>query len=94
MMQFTGKSSVALQQFEQDLAAFLLVRSEFAWLGFGWGGCDRAYARPPLLDSDFGRPMELCKESATGSGVFSREWTRATVSLDTNSNTANITMKR
>ena len=36
----------ALPWFQQDLAAFLLVRSEYAWLGYSWGGCNRKYTRP------------------------------------------------
>lgn len=36
----------ALPWFQQDLAAFLLIRSEYAWLGYSWGGCNRKYTRP------------------------------------------------
>ena len=85
----------SLPWFKQDLAAFLLVRSEFAWLGYSWRGCNQQYTRPAMLDADFGVPMDaVCKEvGGAGSGVFTRAWTKATVTLDTNSNTATITMK-
>ena len=93
----TGKVPVdgTLPWFEQDLAAFLLIRSEYAWLGYSWAGCDRQYVRPTMLDNDFGEPLggARCKETSEGSGIFSREWTNAHVSLDTNTNKATITMK-
>ena len=38
--------------------------------------------RPALLDRDFGVPLGLCAEAAPGSGVFSRDFTTVTVSLD------------
>ena len=61
-------------------------------LRYSWGGCNREYARPAMLDADFGVPEDkACKE--VDGGVFTREWSRATVSLDTNTNTATIKMK-
>ena len=87
-----GKAGSVLASFEQDLAAFLLIRSDYAWLGYSWGGCDRQYSRPAMLDEDFGVPTDaFCREVAPG--VFSREWTKASVSLDTNTNEATISMK-
>ena len=96
MMRFsspTGKVGPTLDSFEQDLAAFLLIRSDYAWLGYSWGGCNRQYSRPPMLDSDFGVPQDgqRCKETSTG--VFSREYTKSSIQLDTNTNKATITMK-
>ena len=35
-----------------------------------------------LTDQDYGEPTEVCHETATGSGVFVREWSKATVTLD------------
>ena len=85
----------ALPWFEQDLAAFLLVRSEYAWLGYSWGGCNRKYTRSAMLDADFGTPVDAprCGETMVGSGVFKREWSGASILLDTNSNKATITLK-
>eukprot|EP01052_Picozoa_sp_SAG31_P002371 SAG31_NODE_83_length_27039_cov_14.035746_27_plen_182_part_00 len=95
MMRFSspkGKPGPTLDSFEQDLAAFLLIRSDYAWLGYSWGGCDRQYSRPAMLDKDFGVPTDtFCRE--TKRGVFAREWTKATVVLDTNTNKATIAMK-
>jgi hypothetical protein len=70
-----------------------VIRSDYAWLGYSWGGCNREYSRPSMLDRDFGVPQDgqRCKETADG--VFSREWTKARVSLDTSTNKATITMK-
>ena len=70
---------------EQDIAAFLLARGPSALIGYGWWQCatmPNPFERPALLDADFGEPQGYCAETAPGSGVFSREWTRATVSLD------------
>ena len=96
MMRFsspTTKVGPTLGSFEQDLAAFLLIRSGYAWLGYSWAGCNRQYSRPPMLDSDFGVPQDgqRCKETETG--VFNREYTKASIQLDTNTNKATITMK-
>lgn len=47
-----------------------------------------------MLDVDFGVPVDArCSEATPGTGVFIREWTKATISLDTNTNTAVIKMK-
>ena len=77
---------------EQSLAAFLLVRGPYAWLGTGWLGCLRL---PPVagLGQDFGSPNGFCAETAPSSGVFTRDWSKATVQLDCNSFTATIKMK-
>ena len=78
----------------QDLATFLLVRGPFAWIGWGWVGCGQEglYARPPVLDVDFGVPVGGCHETGAGSQVFSRQWSNANVSLDCASWTGTIAM--
>ena len=77
-----GFTHANLTGFEQDLANFLLVRGEHAWLGTGWLGCDREYPRPALLELDPGVPVDMasCKEGPTG--VFTREYSGARVSMD------------
>jgi len=77
----------------QDIANFLLVRGPHAWLGHGWSGCSRVYEWPKELDADYGEPLGLCKETAPNSGVFTREWTKATVQTDCSTYTSSITMK-
>ena len=77
----------------QDITNFLLTRGPYALLGHGWLGCSRDYQVPDQLNWDFGEPTELCTETAKDSGIFSREWTKATVSMDCNSWTPTITMK-
>ena len=86
--------------FEQDLANFLLIRGPYAWLGHGWQGCDQpsadeggGYPFPPQLHTDFGTPLGLCAETKDGSGVFRREWSKATVEMDCNTGTPSIVMK-
>ena len=77
---------------EVDLANFLLVRGAYAWLGTGWIGCDN-YPAPPTFPHDFGEPLGLCGQSVPGSGVFVREWSRATVSMNCSSWQPSIVMK-
>ena len=82
----------------QDVASFLLVRGPYAWMGFSWMGCNteevHMYLRPEQLDVDYGVPKDTtCTETASGSGVFTREWSKASVTLDCNTWEANITMK-
>eukprot|EP01088_Endostelium_zonatum_P009664 TRINITY_DN2294_c0_g1_i1.p1 TRINITY_DN2294_c0_g1~~TRINITY_DN2294_c0_g1_i1.p1 ORF type:complete len:424 (+),score=76.26 TRINITY_DN2294_c0_g1_i1:67-1338(+) len=78
-----------LEQFEQDLANFLLIRGPYAALGHGWLGCSLKYERPAALDSDFGHPEGLCHE--VSNGVFRRKWTKATVEMNCNNWKATIT---
>ena len=78
---------------QQDLANFLLVRGAYAWLGHGWLGCSRDYVFPPELHGDYGVPGGLCAETASGSGIFVREWSKATVQMDCGSYTPTIRMK-
>ena len=39
------------------------------------------YGRPAALDGEYGEPVGQCREVGSG-GVFEREWTKATVTLD------------
>ena len=48
---------------------------------------------PFFMIRDYGEPTGLCAETAHGSLVFTRDWTRATVEMDCNSWTPSITMK-
>lgn len=67
----------------QDVANFLLVRGDFAVMGNGWLGCSNSYQYPSeLFDADYGEPLGLCRETAPGSEVFVREWSKATVQMD------------
>ena len=78
----------------QDIANFLLSRGNYAYLGHGWEGCSRVYEFPPELSADYGEPVdELCKETAPGSQVFVREWSKATIQMDCTSWTPTITLK-
>jgi hypothetical protein len=86
-----------------DLAVFLAARGNYSWLGYGWMGCGCGwefdgkmpcdiYQRPEGTDLDYGTPTALCSE--TDSGVFTREWTKASVSVDCNTYTSEIKMKK
>jgi hypothetical protein len=82
-----------LTDVEQDLANFLLVRGPYGWLGHGWKGCSRQYEFPKEFNQDVGEPLGICKETAPGSQVFTRKWTKATVQMNCSDWTAKITKK-
>eukprot|EP00037_Helgoeca_nana_P010376 m.91137 g.91137 ORF g.91137 m.91137 type:complete len:430 (-) comp20166_c0_seq1:237-1526(-) len=87
-------STSDIQFVMQDIANFLLVRGPYAWLGHGWSGCSKVYERPAALDADYGEPTDkICKETAPNSGIFTREWSKASVKMDCNTWTPTITMK-
>ena len=81
----------AINQVEEDVANFLLVRGDYAYLGNGWTKCSHGYELPPLLRQDFGAPLARAAEVAPG--VFRREWTKATVQMDCNTYIPTITTK-
>jgi hypothetical protein len=93
----TGRIFDPLPAFEQDLAAFLLLRGPHAWIGYAWNGCsfganpaggrqNQSFSFPDMLDSDYGVPVPLtggCTETVPGiSGIFTRTWSRAHVQFD------------
>ena len=57
------------------------------------GSNDTSYVRPVAWDRDYGEPLSLCAETSTGSGVFEREWSKATVSIDCKTDKTRIVMK-
>ena len=80
-----------------DIASFLLVRGAFAWIGYTWSQCwgwsghkGEYFLRLDEFDYDVGEPLELCRETAQGSGVWERRWSKATVSVDCSSMNATI----
>lgn len=91
----TGGSTADLSDIGPHVAAFLLLRGEHAWLSTGWSGCSVRYGwNEKWLDADYGLPAdEVCAETAPGSGVFRREWSKATVELDCNTWTPTATFK-
>merc|ERR1711862_808553 len=82
-----------LPDLKQDLSNFLLIRGPYAWLGHGWRGCSRTYLFPPEFNVDYGVPSGLCKETAPNSGIFTRDYSKATVKMDCNAWEGSITMK-
>ena len=69
---------------QRDLAAFLALRGPYAWLGSGWQGCSAAGPAPlpAELFLDYGVPLNNVSETAAGSGVFERRWSRALVRVN------------
>ena len=80
---------------DEDIANFLLVRGPYAYIGTGWSGCGRIFEYPASFTTygDIGAPSGLCAETAAGSGIFTRDYERATVQMDCASFTPSITFK-
>jgi len=87
------RTQIVPTQLKEDLANFLLVRGDYAFLGHGWLGCSKFYHFPDELNVDYGTPTGVCKETAEGSEVFVREWTKSKVQMDCKTYTPTITMK-
>ena len=88
-----GGGAIPLTAPVQDIASFLLIRGPHAFLGHGWLGCSREYELPEQINYDYGEPTGLCTETAPNSGVFTREWTKASIKMDCNTWTPTIDLK-
>ena len=84
-----------------SFATYLLGRGDYGFFGHTWQGCgspdvNQRTTYPPwhseLYDADWGVPLEGCRETATGSGVFERRWSKSYVSLDCSSLSVNLTL--
>ena len=91
------RPEVAISNATDLTAEFLLTRGEYAWLGYGWVGCtngEEQRPRPAAWDVDYGSPLGSCTETVpNASGVFRREWTKATVTWDCHTGHGAIAMK-
>jgi len=70
---------------DEVIASFLIARGPSAILNFptlGVYGAAIQYGWNPHMDEDFGEPLERAVEAT--SGVFSRRWSKGTISLDCN----------
>lgn len=80
----------------QAAAQFLLTRGPYAWIGyFDWqtqGGISN-WPRPPEWDTDYGAPDGPCSETGEGTGIFTRRWSKATVTWDCNEAKGTIVVK-
>ena len=82
------------QEFMIDLAIFLLVRGDYAWLGYFWNGCHSNWVYGDwneMLDKDYGKPLGGYTEISNG--VFERQWSKATIKMDCNQYKPTITFK-
>ena len=94
-----GGRHVSPENFTDYTAEFLLTRGPYAVIGYSWYGCtvgDNAPNRAVEWDQDFGLPEAnglACAETSAGTGVFTREYTKATVTWDCAVGHGNIKMK-
>jgi hypothetical protein len=64
--------------------------------GYGWLGCaspSKPFTRPPSIDREYGAPLNFCSQTAPGSGVWTRNFTLADVTMDCNSFSSRFDMK-
>ena len=80
---------------KQEIAAFLLMRGPYAYIGYGtWGmtwpvGVSFLHTNhtsplplPKYMREDYGVPLGLCSE--VSDGVFKREFSKSMITLDCN----------
>lgn len=89
----TGTDPSHLTMVDEDIANFLLVRGPYAYIGTGWSGCGKVFEYPAQFNTDVGDATGICAETAPGSNVFERDYTRVKVQMDCNSFTPTITPK-
>ena len=77
---------------EEDLAAFLIARGPYAWIGYGWIGCTTNYDFPDAWTVDYGMPL-TDHFNMTAPSVYSREYSKATATFDCNEWKGTIEMK-
>ena len=80
------------QEFMVDLAMFLLIRGDYAWIGTAWTQCHDTWIYMDwneMLDKDYGVPKGVATEIANG--VFERKWSKSTIQFDCNKYVPNIT---
>jgi len=92
-------ANVSAKTFTDYTAEFLLTRGPYAILGYSWCGCTTGEEQRPRAkewDEDFGKPLgggRACHETAKGSGIYEREWSKASVSWDCKKGHGKITRK-
>jgi hypothetical protein len=74
----------------QSLAAFLLLRGDYAWWGRGWLGGGVTSYNESLRTLDPGVPKGNCSVVDPQAGIFQREFTDLAVTLDCNTWTADF----
>lgn len=85
-------ANMTIVQFWEDFASFQLVRGPYAFLGYAWKGCLDSYPLPSELSLEYGEPTGTCVETASGSGVFTREFTLSIASMDCNTYTGSVVL--
>lgn len=90
------RPEVAISNATQLTAEFLLSRGPYAWLGYGWIGCtngDEARPRPEQWDVDYGIPSGPCSETGVNTSIFTRDFSKATVTWNCLTGEGDIKMK-
>jgi len=72
----------------QSVAAFLIGRGPYAYIGYGWLGEYLPRIHPLIEKLDVGQPIGLCREEPKH--VFTRDWTKGSATLRCDSFVANL----
>jgi hypothetical protein len=83
-----GGDPASLPDAANDIAKFLLIRGDYAWIGHGWKACSKTYVFPAALNTDVGTPLGLCTQTAPG--VFSRNYTKVSVEMNCNTGSSRV----
>lgn len=95
----TRRTYLSAQNMTDYTAAFLLTRGPYAMIGYSWQGCNNGQTptkTPPEWYEDYGVPAEdgrACTETGADSGIFAREYSKATVTWDCAAGHGKITTK-
>jgi hypothetical protein len=81
-----NSNSTALPYLTQQLAAFLLMRGPYAWIGWGVWGMEWNFPKVPmppvLFQGNFGEPQQARCERVAATNLFQRRWSNGVVQLD------------
>ena len=72
---------------DQSIAAFLVARGPWSWIGYGWLG-PVTPSQSPRFKLDVGEPTGNCTQPSTN--VFTRSWSKGSATIDCNSFTATL----
>jgi hypothetical protein len=81
---------------DHTTSAGFFTRHAACCVSDSWCGCTNGEQMRPRAkewDADFGEPLAVCKETKPGSGIYEREWTKASVEWDCASAHGKITAK-
>eukprot|EP01060_Flectonema_neradi_P012834 TRINITY_DN19614_c0_g1_i1.p1 TRINITY_DN19614_c0_g1~~TRINITY_DN19614_c0_g1_i1.p1 ORF type:complete len:414 (+),score=69.34 TRINITY_DN19614_c0_g1_i1:47-1243(+) len=83
LFQYSATPAPSQADWEKIVAAFLVIRGPYAWVGTAWDGCHSTWIYPwtDLFDKDYGVPLHDTYNEVKP-GVFQREWSKVTITYN------------